>query len=335
MLVLGELLQDVDFSFSTLKGIHSKLNEIYHFYNLFYNDNKDIVNNLLDTEFLNKVTKIETLDMEDEWLLSRIKLNTFEITNSFERLKIREALNAALYLMDKDFDWYKKRKFAKIGKLYKKNKDILVIYKYLINRIKILSPFCPFLSEELWHTFGNNDSIFNSPWPYTDNNLRNDNVYDENEQFISNIINDINKIVKITKNTKINKIYVYLPSGDKVYLYYKVLNLFVNSQNKNKNFGEVMKALLADSHNDDNLRSVIKNNTDFIKKTIDDILSLTPKDRERRHNMGKFDEAKPLLDAISLLSSEYDVSSDNILICKEDQDGILESSQKIKAFKTI
>ena len=73
MLVLGELLQDVDFSFSTLKGIHSKLNEIYHFYNLFYNDNKDIINSFLDTEFLNKVTKIETLDMEDEWLLSRIK----------------------------------------------------------------------------------------------------------------------------------------------------------------------------------------------------------------------------------------------------------------------
>jgi leucyl-tRNA synthetase len=330
MLVLGELLQDVDFSFSTLKGIHSKLNEIYHFYNLFYNDNKDIINGFLDTEFLTEVTKIETLDMEDEWLLSRIKLNTFEITNSFERLKIREALNAALYLMDKDFDWYKKRKFAKIGKLYKKNKDILVIYKYLINRIKILSPFCPFLSEELWHTFGNKDSIFNSPWPYPENNLRNDNVYDENEQFISNIINDINKIVKITKNTKINKIYVYLPSKDKIYLYYKVLKLFVNSQNKNKNFGEVMKALSADSHNDENLRGVIKNNTDFIKKTIDDILSLTPKDTERRHNMGKFDEAKPLLDAISLLSSEYDVSSDNILICKEDQDGILDPHKKSK-----
>ena len=63
--------------------------------------------------------------MEDKWLLSRIKLNTFEITNSFERLKIREALNAALYLMDKDFDWYKKRKFAKIGKPYQKKRTFL------------------------------------------------------------------------------------------------------------------------------------------------------------------------------------------------------------------
>ena len=103
MLVLGELLQDVDFSFSTLKGIHSKLNEIYHSYNLFYNDNKDIINSFSDAEFLNKVIEIENFDMEDEWLLGRIKHNTFEITNSFDKLKIREALNAALYLMDKDF----------------------------------------------------------------------------------------------------------------------------------------------------------------------------------------------------------------------------------------
>ena len=61
MLVLGELLQDVDFSFSTLKGIHSKLNEIYHFYNLFYNDNKDIIYSFLDNESKNKVAKVNTL----------------------------------------------------------------------------------------------------------------------------------------------------------------------------------------------------------------------------------------------------------------------------------
>ena len=33
----------------------------------------------------------------------------------------------------------------------------------------------------------------------------------------------------------------------KTYLYYEILKLFVNSQNKTKNFGEVMKSLLSDS----------------------------------------------------------------------------------------
>ena len=41
MLVLGELLQDVDFSFSTLKGIYSRLNEIYEFGKDFATKAKD------------------------------------------------------------------------------------------------------------------------------------------------------------------------------------------------------------------------------------------------------------------------------------------------------
>ena len=160
--------------------------------------------------------------------------------------------------------------------------------------------------------------------------MRNDNVYDENEQFISSILSDINKIIKITKNTKINKIYIYLPSGDKIFLYYQVLKLIVKSHNKSKNFGEVMKALLADPNNNIISSNVIKNNTEFIKKTIDDILSLTPKDRERRNNIGKFDEAKPSHDAISLLANEYDISSNNILIYKEDQKEIQDPDKRSK-----
>ncbi len=110
-----------------------------------------------------------------------------------------------------------------------------------------------------------------------------------------NILSDLNKIIKITKNTTINKIFLYLSSEEKNYLYCEVLKLFVNTQNKNKNFGEVMKSLLSDSNYDDKIKNIIKKNTEFIKKTIDDILSLTPAERERRFNIGKFDEFKPLI----------------------------------------
>ena len=44
MLVLGELLQDVDFSFSTLKGIYSRLNEIYEFGKDFITKQKTATN---------------------------------------------------------------------------------------------------------------------------------------------------------------------------------------------------------------------------------------------------------------------------------------------------
>ena len=134
----------------------------------------------------------------------------------------------------------------------------------MIKRIKILSPFCPFLSEELWHIFGNNDSIFTASWPIGEGEGEGEkdqlinNINEENEHFIVNILNDLNKIIKITKNSTINKIFLYLASDDKNFLYNEILKLFVTSQNKTKNFGEVMKSLLSDSVADSISRSMKK-----------------------------------------------------------------------------
>ncbi len=329
MLVLGELLQDVDFSFSVLKGIYSKLNDVYTFYCTFYDDNKSFIENMVDNDDKKNSLDSVNLGLEDQWLLRRIKYYIKEISNSFDRLKIREALNTALYLMDKDFDWYEKRKYAKIGRLYQNEKDVFIIHQFLTKRIKLLSPFCPFLSEELWHKYGNDNSIFDSSWPSIEGELANDSVYEENEMFISNIINDLNKIIKVTKNISINKVFIYLSSEDKNHLYYEILNILV-TRNINKNFGEVMRVLLSNSNKDIKKQNIIKNNTDFIKKTLDDILSLAPVDRERRFNIGRFDELEPLYDAVSLLSKEYNVSPENILIYRERQKEIIDPANKAK-----
>gem|GEM_PF-30600 len=332
MLILGELLQDVDFSFSTLKGIYSKLNEIYYFYNSFYTENKDMIDKLLKTKGQNNGTlSIENLNMEDKWLLSRVNNNISSITYSFDNLKIREALNSSLYLMDKDLEWYRKRKQAKTGKVYENKKDVFIIYQYLIKRIKILAPFCPFLAEDLWHTFGNKNSIFTSTWPKVKSYGIDDDINEENEQSIINVLSDLNKIIKITKNMNVNKLFLYICSADKSYLYREILKLFLNSQSKDKKFGEVMKSLLSAANGNDNkMIGIIKNNTEFIKKTIEDILSLTPNQRERRFNIENFDESKPLNDAISLISGEFKIAPENILIYKEDQDNVQDPNKKAR-----
>ena len=91
MLVLGELLQDVDFSFSTLKGIYSRLNEIYEFGKDFVTK-QNIATNLkvLDDDFPEFFTD---LGWEDKWLLQRVNSTIKDITNSFDEMRIRDALN--------------------------------------------------------------------------------------------------------------------------------------------------------------------------------------------------------------------------------------------------
>ena len=56
---------------------------------------------------------VNNLNLEDKWILHRLNTITVEVSKSFDELRIRDALNTVLYLMDKDFEWYIKRRSAK------------------------------------------------------------------------------------------------------------------------------------------------------------------------------------------------------------------------------
>ncbi len=207
MLVLGELLQDVDFSFSTLKGIYSRLNEIYDFGIDFVTKQKTATNPKVIDDDLSDL--LIDLEWEDKWLLQRVNSTIKDITYSFEEMRVRDALNTVLYLMDKDFEWYKKRKESRSDKVSNDNADLFVISYFLKARIKMLAPFCPFLAEELWDLLEpQKGSIFQDEWPTIKSELVNP-VTDENEQEISNILDDLHKILKSDENDRTKK-YSYI-----------------------------------------------------------------------------------------------------------------------------
>ncbi len=326
MLVLGELLQDVDFSFSTLKGIYSRLNEIYEFGKEFITKQKNATNpRAIGDDFSDLFIDLE---LEDKWLLHRVNSTIKDVTNSFDELQIRDALNTILYLMDKDFEWYKKRKESRSDQVSKNNTELFVVSYFFRARIKMLAPFCPFLAEELWELLEpQKGSIFQDDWPSIKSEFVNP-VTDENEQEISNILDDLHKILKVTKNTNLKNIHIYLSSNDKKILYDKVLSLVTNS--KTKNFGLVMKSLLSDSSISTEHKNLVKSNTDFIKKINEDILSLSPLEQERRINIGLFDEYNSLMDGIGLLASEFGIQETCIKIYYEDDLKIYDPKNKAK-----
>ncbi len=327
MLVLGELLQDVDFSFSTLKGIYSRLNEIYEFGKDFVTKQKTSTNpKVLDEDFFDLF--FIDLEWEDKWLLQRVNSTIKDVTNSFEEMRIRDALNTVLYLMDKDFEWYKKRKESRSDHLSKYNTDLFVISYFFRARIKMLAPFCPFLAEELWELLEpEKGSIFQDDWPSIKSEFVNP-VTDENEQEISNILDDLHKILKVTKNTQLKIIHIYLSANDKKILYDKVLNLVTNSNTKN--FGHVMKSLLSDSLISLEHKNLVKSNPDLLKKINEDILSLSPLEQQRRINIGLFDEYNALMDGIGLLSFEFGIQETCIKIYYEDDPKIYDPKNKAK-----
>lgn len=327
MLVLGELLQDVDFSFSTLRGIYSRLNEIFNFGKAFLNENKSWINNITFENYLK--SQQNNLNLEDLWLLHRLNSTIKEVSTALDEMRIRDSLNNVLYLMDKDFEWYKKRKSCKLGsnlesdRVYKE-----LTYLFLKIRIVLLSPFCPFLSEDLWALIDNKGkSIFNGNWPLP-NPLFNNPFADENERQISNILEDLAKILKVTKNNNPKKVFIYLSSKRKNELYHKILEII--KETNSRNFGLIMKSLLSNTSITSDQKKFIQQNTELIKKINEDLLSLSPIELSNRQKIHNFDELIPLQDAKGLVSKEFGIEEKNLVVYLEDGHGLIDPKSKAR-----
>jgi leucyl-tRNA synthetase len=86
--------------------------------------------------------------------------------------------------------------------------------------LKLLSPFCPHITEELWHEIGNKTFISIEEWPVADEKKINPEI-EKQEKMNIQIIADINNILKLLKEKQgkeAKKVYVYtLPKEKEIY----------------------------------------------------------------------------------------------------------------------
>jgi leucyl-tRNA synthetase len=257
--------------------------------------------------------------LEDRWLDSRLQRAISEITICLEKLRVREALHVLLYSLDQDLQWYRKRVNAKTRD---SRSTLPYIRRFLEARIKMLSPFAPFISEEIWEKLGNSTSIIFGGWPVIDDNKL-DQIAEESEHLIANLIDDVQAIIKVTK-IEPSSIRIYVASHWKTSIYHKIVEIIVLEHKTN--FGDIMKQLISDS-------STVKAKTDpnFVKKTIDDILSETMEVRNRRISLKNFDEIPIIKDAETLIKSDIGKASMEILVCSEDDIDLQKHDPKSKS----
>ena len=294
MLSSAEILQDANFSFDSVKGIRSKLYEIYE---LAMEYSENLINNPQEIALTVKQT-----ELEDRWLISRLQRVIGDTTKLMDKLRAREALHNILYLLDQDLSWYKRR-------LRSKNREHSpcvgsVMTAFISARIRLLAPFAPFLSEEVWEKIRctkppslPSASIQFARWPEA-NLDEEDLVAEESELLIMNLLSDIQNILKVTKLIP-NRIYIYTSAQWKRRIYQKILRIIL-IENK-ANFGNIMKILSKDAQS----AIIVRKNVGLIRKLVEDILSIPVEVRQRRHKIGEsFDEAYPIRDAAELLSIE-------------------------------
>ena len=81
--------------------------------------------------------------------------------------------------------------------------------------LKLLHPFCPHITEELWEKLGNSDFLSLSKWPKVEEKKIND-FFDKQDEALEKLILDITKILKIveSRGEDKNKVYVYVIPGE-------------------------------------------------------------------------------------------------------------------------
>jgi len=85
--------------------------------------------------------------------------------------------------------------------------------------LKLLSPFCPHITEELWHKLGNKSFISLEKWPVCDEK-KIDEKLEKQEESVEKLASDINNIIKILqgKGQDAKKAFIYvIPKEKEIY----------------------------------------------------------------------------------------------------------------------
>lgn len=138
-----------------------------NFANKIWNASRFVMMNLEDFEPAE--INVNQLSLKDRWILKRINDVTRDVTDSLEKFEIGIAAQKIYDFFWSEFcDWY--IEMAKID-LYgdsaqNKMRTQQVLWTVLEQALKLLHPFMPFITEEIWqHIPHEGKSIMTSAWP--------------------------------------------------------------------------------------------------------------------------------------------------------------------------
>jgi len=177
-----------------LKLYEEKIETYRNFTNKIWNGSRFVLMNLSE-EILNDNTPLTPNDLKsaaDHWIVSKLQKFIENTTQNLEKYQLSEAgLQAYDFFWNEFCSWY--IEFSKA------NKNEKVLKYLLVNLLKLLHPFIPFITETIWENLNQPELLISSTWPKSNPSL----IFNDQEVQIDKIQNLITEIRSIRSEKKV------------------------------------------------------------------------------------------------------------------------------------
>ena len=139
-----------------------------NFANKLWNASRYVMMNLAEGA-VNELPALDKLEIADKWVLSKLNTLIAEVTDNLEKYELGVAIQKVYdFVWDTYCDWYieltKARLYAEDAE--RKETAISVLVYVLDQMLRLLHPFMPFITEEIWQSIPHTgDALIVASWP--------------------------------------------------------------------------------------------------------------------------------------------------------------------------
>ncbi len=220
---------------SDLKLSESRTEGYRHFANKIWNASRFVLMNLdeFDADEMPREVSPEAFSLPDRWIRGRFNQVVREVRRSLEEYKFNEACHVVYQFIWHEFcDWY-----LELSKLYlykgeskgKRNLTKLTLLEVLDATLRLLHPFMPFITEEIWQQLPRrkeNASIMIAEFPKPDDQFEDEAVAKE-----------MGLIIEVTNALRNIRGEMNLPPGEQMTVLFRTKNEAVEGKlQKNQSF---------------------------------------------------------------------------------------------------
>jgi leucyl-tRNA synthetase len=276
----AEILSDAVFSERMAKSIGNRLERLYTF------AQEVASKNAKDTPQLQDI---------DRWMISQLQHRITRATAAMNLCRVRDAIQNSYFLLDQDVSWYLKRVESDKDNSERNETIAAVLHEVFDVWIRLLSPFAPYITEEIWQVLGREGYCSLAPWPTKAiDAVAADAV--AMEDLLRKTIDDTQEILKVTNISPKRIVYYVAPK------WATTVNTLILQMLKDgkSNQSEIMKAIFQNPE----IKKYGKQVAKLVPKLLPTLKNLSPEMIEQKLK-GHFDEFTTLKTAIPFIENTF------------------------------